>query len=534
MKTTASNSALLLGLGFCLSALAACDDPAVFIPLKDTAGPQGVIDGTVTYAGPAPCTRNGKILGAAVILAFEKNLLPPPEGLGTTAASFNVVPGEVLFSGVRSQLAFAEDGSTICGDPGSPITVSGTWAVGPFPAGIYQIRGFYDKYGDFDPGFSISNLPSKGDVGGGAIENAAEVLEGAPPRYQEIQLGEPGPDGQLVIPEQGAAVSGVAVTLGLPLPLERPIFHASAVKDENAGNDDAKRVKMPSDYQFPYFSTANVAKTESSFIRMVFSAGLPGTKLSAHGNKTESQLAAASPFNLPSKDPFLLYSRQDVNLDGKIDGEDHVPDSALIPSIFPVGVFVKLEEGSHIRTQSAPTIVLQGLTMYETLQGTAAAPANLSDPTSSVVVGLRPAVVCIDTKDPTKPGVLLATHQTALEPKTDSSPDGPLIIPDEEPVKAALQGLFGRPFSIKYGCLPQGEYTMNLIYGTGQAWTVPNEAGVCAAAEAEADKGQTCGSRPRLPSQDVVLTIGSPNDSAYCKANPTPTECMPAPEPEEE
>src|SRR5690606_26163488 len=46
MKTKVTRHALLLGL--CSTALGACDDPAVFIPLKDTAGPQGVIDGTVT------------------------------------------------------------------------------------------------------------------------------------------------------------------------------------------------------------------------------------------------------------------------------------------------------------------------------------------------------------------------------------------------------------------------------------------------------------------------------------------------------
>ena len=528
MRTAMKNKAIRPLLGLLLASAGGCDDPATFIPLEQFSGPQGVIDGTLTYAGPAPCTRDGKILGAAVVLAFEKNLLPPPEGLGTTAASFNVIPGEVLFDGVRDRLAFASDGSTICGDPGSPLTVSGTWAVGPFPAGTYQIRGFYDKYGDFDPGFSISNLPSKGDVGGGAIENAADVLQGAAPRYQEIQLGDPGPDGQLVIPEQGVKVSGVAVTLGLPLPLERPIFHASAVKDDHAGNKDPKKVSMPSDYQLPYFSTASVPKSETSFIRMIFSAGLPASPLSAHKNKTEAEIAEGSPFNLPNDNPFLHYSRQDVNLDGKIDGEDHVPDSELLPSLFPVGVFVKLQEGSHLLTQSSPTIVLQGLTIFETLLGTAAAPANLSEASATATIALRPAVVCIDTTDPTKNGVLLATHKTALEPKTDSFPDGPPIV-DEPAVKIALQGLFNRPFDVKYGCLPQGEYTMNLIYGTGQAWTVPNEAGVCAVSEEEADKGQTCGTRARLPSQDVVLTIGAPADSNYCKNNPTPPQCMPAP-----
>ncbi|MEZ4300898.1 MAG: hypothetical protein R3B70_38545 [Polyangiaceae bacterium] len=509
-----------------LAGLTSCDEPEVFIPLQNISGPAGVIDGSVTYAGPLPCTKDGKILGAAVILAFEENLLPPPEGLGTTAASLDVVPGEVLFDGVRDKLAFAADGTLVCGNPlGETITVSGNWGVGPFAAGTYQIRGFYDKYGDFDPAFSISNLPTKGDIGGGAVDNATEVLEGAAPVYRSIPLGVPGEDGKLVIPEEGYRVSGVAVTLGLPLPLERPIFHASGVLDESGKNTDPKKVTMASDYQFEEFSAANPLATEKSFLRMKFAAGLPDDKLSKY-NKTEPQIAKAPPFSLDLDDPFLLYTRQDVNGDGQITSADHIPDSTLIPALFPVAVFVKLNDGVRIGSQAAPTIVLQGLTIYKNLVSTATAPADLNAPSSEIIVGVRPAVVCIDTNDPTKPGVLLTSH-----------PDdtlGNLLIEDEDSVRVSLESLFNRPFSLAYGCLPQGEYSMNLVYDSGQAWTVPNEAGVCAASEEPADNGQTCGTRPRLPSQDVVLTIGAPNDASYCKSHPTPPACLPAPAEAEE
>jgi hypothetical protein len=510
-----------LPLALLLPALAGCEDPSVFIPLQNISGPAGVIDGSVTYAGPAPCTRDGKILGAAVILAFEERLLPPPEGLGTTAASLDVIPGEVLFEGMRDELAFAPDGKTVCGDPGSPVTVSGNWAVGPFPAGTYQIRGFYDLRGDFDPTFSISNLPSKGDVGGGAIENAAEVLEGAPVRYRSIPLGEPGEDGTLTIPEEGYRVSGVAVTLGLTLQLDRPVFHATEVIDESGANTDATKVTMPSDYQFKEFSAANPNATEASFLRMKLTAGLPAAPLPKYANKTEASLGADPPFNIPTKDPFLLYSRQDVDGDGKITTADHVPDSDLLPALFPVAVFVKLNDGARIGSQVSPTIVLQGLTIYKSLFATATAPANLRAPSNEVIVGIRPAVACIDTNDPTKKGVLLTSH-----------PDdtmGNVLIADEEAVKKNLFGVFKREFDLVYGCLPEGDYSMNLVYGTGQAWTVPNEAGVCAPSEELLDSGQTCGIRPRLGSQDVALRIGPPQNAQYCKDNPTPAACLPAP-----
>lgn len=524
-RTSTKIPVLLASVAVCALApsLAGCGDPDLFLPpVVDLGATRGAIDGTVVYTGPAPCTRDGKILGAAVLLAFETHLLPPPEGLGTTAASLDIVSGELLFDGLRDKLAFANDGSTICGDPGDPVTVSGDWAVGPFTAGTYQIRGFYDKYGDFDPGFSISNLPTKGDVGGGAIDNAAEALAGAPVKYREIQIGEPDENGNLVIPEEGVHVSGVAVNLGLSLPLERPIFHVQKVFQPGMTDpvEMPKKITMASDFQFEKFSTVNPAVTEQSFVRVQLGAGLPATKLSAYG-KTEAQISGDSPFNMANRNPFLHYSRQDVNGDGKITNADHVPDSSLIPSLFPLAVFVKLQDGVRIGSQAGPSIVLQGLTMYKTLQATAAAPASLNEPSDNVIVGVRPAVVCIDTNDFSKPGVLLATHAEAK--------DGSKIIQDEAAVAASLTALFKRPFSVKYGCLPQGEYSMNLVYGSGQAWTVPNEAGVCAASEKEDNNGQTCGSRARLGSQDVTLTIGPPSDPAYCKgATATPAECLPA------
>ena len=517
LRTSQTSPFLFAALGL---ALTGCGDPDLFKPpAVDVGDLRGVMDGSVTYVGPAPCTRDGKILGAAVILAFEDSLLPPPEGLGTTAASLDVVTGEALFASVRDKLAFAKDGTTVCGDPGDPVTASGSWAVGPFPAGTYQIRGFYDKYGDFDPAFSISNLPTKGDVGGGAIENAAEALAGAPVKYQEFQIGEPDASGKLVIPPEGVRISGVAVSLGLPLPLERPIFHVADVLDESpAANKDAKKITMPADFQLTQFSAGNPSATEKSLIRVVLGAGLAQTKLKAYG-ATESELSSQSPFFLPNKDLSLLYARQDVDNDGKITSADHVPDSALIPSLLPIAVFTKLNDGARIGSQAAPSIVLQGLTIYKDLFSTAQAPANLYAPSDAVTVALRPAVACIDSTDPTKPGVLLLTHDKDTK-------DNP-IIADEEPVKAGLATQFKRPFSIKYGCLPQGQYAMNLLYSTGQAWTVPNEAGVCAASEEPGDSGETCGTRPRFASQDVVITIGAPKDAAYCASHATPPECMP-------
>ncbi|WP_437285204.1 hypothetical protein [Sorangium sp. So ce406] len=496
-------------LGALLAALPGCEEADVFIPLPEQSGPAGVLDGTVTYSGPRPCTKDGRVVGAAIVLGFDTRLLPPPEGLGTSAASIDVIPGDELFGGLGAALDVAPDGALRCPAPDDPpVTVSATWRMSPLPAGTYQVRGFYDHDGNFDPTFSIANLPSRGDVAGGAIENAAEVLGGAAPRYREVTLAAP-------IPETGARVSGIAVTLGLPLPLERPVFHVAEVLAPPSGvTQSAGEVVMASDFQLDVFSPTNPAGTEASLLRLQLAAGVPQKEVAS---------AAAPPLSLPvggEAAPTLAYARQDVNGDGAIDGDDHVPDSALIPALFPISVFSKLEGDDRLVGQAAPAVLIQGLTIYEDLVTTATLGAEPLGPKESAVIGVRPAALCMHPTDPAQGGVLVISRAQDGE--------GNDIIAEEDvaEVEAALSRQFGRAITIAYGCLPEGRYALNLIYGTGQAWTVPNEAGVCAPSE-PATSPAVCGARPRLESQDVVLRIGPPDDPAYCAEHPTPAICAP-------
>lgn len=477
-----------------------CAEPDLFLPPSQAGGPMGVLDGAVTYTGPLPCTAGGRVTGVAALFAFDARLLPPPDGVGTTAASFVAVTGEALFAGVRERLTFDPDGAPWCpGAKAAPATVSAPFSIGPLPAGDYQVRGFYDHDGDFDPAFSIANLPTAGDVGGGAIENAAGVLAGEPPSYRAIGLGEVQRDGTRRIPEDGARVEGVAVTLGLPIEAERPIFHAAAVLDPTKKNEDPRRVVLPSDFQLDVFDPAQVAATEASLVRLRLAAGVA---------KDEAAAAAQVPFRFPTKDPSFLVTRQDVNRDGVLDGADHVPDSALVPSLYPLSVFARLGGG--------PTVILQGLTIAESLASTALSAPTLHATKPEVVVGLRPSVVCLDPLATKARAVLVVTHETDRA--------GHPVIADPKAVTGALAAQLGRPVDLVYGCLPEGRYSMNLVYGTGQAWTTPNEAGVCAPSE-PASGARVCGSRARLPSQDAWLTIGPPGDAAYCKKRPAPAAC---------
>jgi hypothetical protein len=82
---------------------------------------------------------------------------------------------------------------------------------------------------------------------------------------------------------------------------------------------------------------------------------------------------------------------------------------------------------------------------------------------------------------------------------------------------------------LQLGCLPQGRYSINLVYPTGQAWTTPNEIGSCASLEGNTlfasgtgfDPGN-CSIKPRpvLYSQGTraVVEITGPSDPNNCKS----------------
>jgi hypothetical protein len=565
-----------------LLATLGCVEPPQFLPSYQPGGPQGILGGTLTYSGPLPCTEKGQIVGGALLLAFDTALLPPPEGLGTTAASLGNITGDTLFGGVKDQLTYNPNGDLWCPNAGSAVTVSGDWIVGPLPGGEYEIRAFYDYGGLFDPAFSISKLPRRGDVAGGAIDDvpgllmqaaAIEAMSRTPligtnlhPEYRRITLGAKptaGPcvmdqdcssfgdgntcQGGYCMPPQGANIEGIAVTLGLPLPLDLPVFNPTKVLGSSTAcvnntvmtvptpSTDPSTLTLPSDYQLPVFSVADPMGTEKSILRVQLTAGVAPSEVSA---------AEESPLNIFRASDLPLtftYSYQDVNGDGVFNiNDDHSAASTSVPAFFPLVIFSKLANPSdHLTAQSAPVVILQGLTIFKDLTttaeialGTSSYDINKLPPQPDVFAGITPAVVCLDPADTS------ATATATLLVSNLHDCSGNPLLTDQVGTVAALKKQFNRPITVVQGCLPPGAYAMNLVYGTGQAWSVPNEAGVCAASEqpqsadgtmcngAVTSKGPT--PRPRLPSQDLTLTIGAPSSVSYCVANPTPAACCPA------
>jgi len=537
-------------LGAVALAALACGD----VPIDSTNfQPQGTLSGSVVYSGPLPCVQRGHVLGAALMLVFNEDLLPPPDGLGTTAAQFGVVSGDVLFSSVVGELPASpadDPDRVVCpAADAPPVTVSARWTVGPLPAGRYQVRGFYDRDGDFSPVLKTHNLPTAGDVGGGAIANLDEALAGKPVRYQTFELGVPGADGKLGIPTNGASVTGATVTLGQTLHFSRPLFHVAAVHDERPASfkdktgaeitappltpvTDPKKPVLAQDERFLVAPTNYPAQATKMFLRLSLGAGLPGAYPQGPGEApSERSLGAAAPYSLqavPPHDYFWMYPA--VNGDGTLKTVPETPPDGpsgvvKIANLFPQAIFAKLDgrDASGQTAQGKPAVILQGLVLNETLLGTTVAAfrdgatgaAKPPRPVQSLEVALRPSVICIPEPQDVNAPVYVVT------PAFNAKNGEPIIDPASVAEQVRLQ-LGNRPnIKVIEGCLPKGKYQFNLVYDTGQAWTMPNEGGVCSTSEVS-DGADGCSQgayqRKLLPSQNISLEVGDPRESGFCAA----------------
>jgi hypothetical protein len=502
------------------------------------------MEGSVTYSGPLPCTQRGHVLGAAVLLVFNEDLLPPPEGLGTSAAQFGVVTGDQLFAGITDLLPPSTDDTVQCPPAGGTVTVSSRWSIGPLPAGRWQVRGFYDYDGDFSPILKIHQLPTAGDIGGGAIANLTEALAGQPVRYQTIEVGVPDPDGKkaasgqplLVMPAGGAQIQNITVTLGQPLALARPLFHLKGVLDARPTSavhegmtvtappltpvTDPQHVVLAQDERFLTAPTAEPATADKAFLRMVLGAGLP-----ADGSPTETDTGIAAPYFLQAQPPYnKLWVYADTDATGAVKTIPETPSSLpgnKIASVFPQAIFARLDESdATLQTaQPYPAVILNGLvfnggSLLNTLVGafrTADGSIKAPQPYDQLTVALRPSVICLDPADVSHTVYVVTPRLNAIDGEA-------IVLPDVTAAEVRRQ-LGNRP-SVKVieGCLPLGKYQGTLVYGTGQAWTMPNEAGLCV--HGERLEGGRClqgdASRLPLPSQAGSLEIGQEREAGFC------------------
>jgi hypothetical protein len=200
--------------------------------------PSGIIAGSILYVGPRPSCEyeNGKakaIIGRVVLTLFAYGNPPPPEGRATTALNIAFHNPERLFS-LSDCLP-----NGAAADPTERITRSMDFSWPQIPLGStapvdYQVRGFYDSDGDMIPFFSVRNLPTAGDIIGGAVVDPQDPAKGL------LRITMPPADQA----KNGYRRQGVIVALGNYVWLERPAFQLSAA---NRFLDSASRIVVKQD-----------------------------------------------------------------------------------------------------------------------------------------------------------------------------------------------------------------------------------------------------------------------------------------------
>lgn len=522
----------------------ACTDPPID---EDVFPPKGIMSGTVSYMGPLPCSKGGHVVGNAILTLFNENALPPPTGLGLSAHRLVVVPGDVLFAGVAHMIPKSTTGDLECPPEGVNVQVSAPWVIGPVDPGVYQIRAFFDYDGDWHAAFKFANMVTKGDVAGGAIANISEALTGGPVKYQGIEVGHRREDGTYFIPEDGYLAQNVAVLLAARVPINRPYFHVSEMRVGGDANGVPPTIPLPTDDQMTMpadyrLHNADPMKVHDSLYWFRFQAGLPEAEVPA---------ASTDPFLFRLGDPFLVQ-RYDANKDGVIDNKDHITGTTLpVTALGPVISLTKLDRENDPSnlwriTQNVPrvltSLVVTSPNMTTLALGLMGAVCSGSQtcvagkcctdatgtdclpdkecfdvpvPLDSIRGYMRPSAVCIENAaDPKSKTIIVTPHEFDQQ-----DPPKP-VVSDVEATRNDIAEQLSRHIDgveFVYGCLPPGKFALNVIYpSTGQAWSIPNESGICMPGENPGD--MTCGSRDRLESQFRTVDIAPASDPAYCNS----------------
>jgi hypothetical protein len=394
------------------------------------------------------------------------------------------------------------------------------------------------------------------------------------------------------IPGTGWVTDNVTVTLGSVLPSRRPYFYAvgetvsfdsgtgalSVSGQDSAATPPAKPAQgqnpnyqailsIPQDIQvlaspLNNMDEGSVNNFESRLPHLLLNWGLP---------KAEYAKAIAPPFHFQlapqGQEGFAVWQNALFDATSKKWVPQDIPEGSGVPSLWPLVVLTKLiDDPMHTldpasltsqgsRTQ--PVVVLQGITLLggdgldstkpDSLvnTGTSAAFGNLFDTASGLptvfvqdhlTVLVRPAAICFDAlydaNNLDKRGTIVTPNLVA--PTADlTNPGTAPIVPASALTSAALASLVKE--TPVQGCLPVGRYAINVVYPTGQAWTVPNESGACVAAEGATNYNTlscTLQPRPVLYSQGTraVVEITKAKDSSHCAgAMQVPAVCLPVP-----
>ena len=240
----------------------------------------GVIQGTVLYQGPHPCSFGGHIVGNAILLVFDRRNPPPPNGLAILPANFADVTGDVLFAneprytGTDAPYCPSQHGFT------DTITVSSPFAVSPMSGGSFEIQAFFDYTGDFLPTFKFRELPEQSDVGGGDIDtsDALKAINNGnrnySPHFLPVEIGTPqaiptgAPPGFIPtydLPSSGYVAHNVTVSIGQVLSDTRPYFYGQGLAyGQGTVSSDGLTINNNTPPMYPPLQTSDVPSTNTA------------------------------------------------------------------------------------------------------------------------------------------------------------------------------------------------------------------------------------------------------------------------------
>lgn len=527
----------------------------------------GIVRGSVLYQGPHPCSKDGHIVGNLIILFFDQRNPPPPAGLANTAVNFGVIGGDVLF---RNEPRNTSPSLFCPKDSGhaETITSNASFTVGPFDAGTYLAQAFYDYSGDFLPTHKFRNNPKAGDIGGGYVDTTDALKHPGDPNYQPIyfpiDVGVQDPTApagtkKLVMPAQGYVADGIQVSVGSPLTMTRPYFYPAGA-EQPAQSASSTPSNTKGDLRYAPVATISqdvllkapptnigpdlIQAYQSGFASVRLNWGVPPNELGPAVDPSEPFHFQVDPM---PKGGLFVWSN----------GKQLIPEGNLVRELYPIVVFAKLvddplhdKDPQSLKAQGnsqLPVVIIQGLTVADdSLFKTAIDPPGPA-PTAAtqrdhVTVLVRPSAICLNatriqdgglvvtpyfetpSADPTEKGTACDTpggETQGCRPLFDQA----TIL--THPTAKKLIRKFTR------GCLPTGRYAINVVYPTGQAWTVPNETGSCNPAEGAWDplvNPSKCQSQPRavLASQGnrAVVEIVPAKDPQFCAKYPVPEPCI--------
>jgi hypothetical protein len=450
-----------------LPALAAgaigCGDPPID---SNTPEPAGVMEGTVLYAGPPPTCEydqdTGEPIrahGRAVILLFEYDNPPPPEGSATTAVNLLVVPGSSLFTDPWN------DCPPVGTTPSGVVqrSVGFTWPELPLGQGHpvrYRAQGFYDRDEDFNPFFNITQAPTAGDIAGAAVDDA----QAANPQPVPIEFGaaEDFPNGELV--------GGVTVSLGLPVNTDPPIFYVST--------DPLRAEQSTVLVANPIQNEQNILALTNTTLHLYDDLESPrGVDL------REALEAAAFDYALGPNRPEYAWYVRGVDVDGVPGADPHpildAPGVAEYQWLTPLVLLQRIQSSVETEAGIPNVLLIPALPNQDTAEATSVAEGDVLFP--DLRIGIPPVGVIVTNPEYDVCRVATFGPSSTKELYDGASPDYRGVLGDCQEIPTGryafnvLQGLMAGVPTADVAS-PTG---WNIMGGrfSSQSWTIPNPLG---------------------------------------------------------